>query len=80
MVQANSVALALQEAFSMPRGLTGIVLAALTALVIIGGIRRIGSVTSKIVPLMALFYIGFAFIIILGNLSALPDVIRLIVT
>jgi len=80
MVQANSVALALQEAFSVPRGLTGVVLAVLTALVIIGGIKRIGKVTSTIVPVMALFYIVFACIIIIGNISAIPDVLRLIFT
>ena len=69
MVQANSVALALQDAFSIPRGLTGLVLAALTALVIIGGIRRIGKVTSKVVPCMAVFYVGFALVIIICNFS-----------
>ena len=80
MVQANSVALALQDAFSIPRGLTGLVLAALTALVIIGGIRRIGKVTSKVVPFMAVFYIGFALVIIIGNISEIPAVVKLIFT
>lgn len=80
MVQANSVALALQEAFKVPRGLTGLVLAGLTALVIIGGIRRIGSVTSKIVPVMALFYFGFALFIIIANIAGIPAVLKLIFT
>jgi len=80
MVQANSVSLALHEAFNIPRLHTGLILAALTALVIIGGIRRIGSVTSKIVPVMAVFYIGFAAFIIITNLGSLPSVLRLIIT
>jgi len=80
MVQANSVALALEEAFNIPLGLSGIVLAGLTALVIIGGIKRIGRVTSKIVPVMALFYVVFACIIILSNISEIPSVLKLIVT
>lgn len=80
MAQANSVALALHETFKVPPGVTGTVLAALTAMVIIGGIKRIGSFTSKIVPLMAVFYIGFAAFIIVANLEAIPSVLNLIVT
>jgi AGCS family alanine or glycine:cation symporter len=80
MVQANSVALALNETFNVPLWLTGFMLALLTALVIIGGIKRIGSVTSKIVPVMALFYIVCACIIIIGNITAIPDVLKLIFT
>ena len=80
MAQSNSVALALHETFNVPRGLTGIVLATLTALVIIGGIGRIGSFTSKLVPFMAVFYIGFAAFIIVTNLAAIPSVLKLIVT
>jgi len=80
MAQANSVALALHETFKVPPGVTGTVLAALTAMVIIGGIRRIGSFTSKIVPFMAFFYIGFAAFIIVTNLGAIPSIVKLIIT
>lgn len=46
----------------------GIGLALLTALVLFGGIKRIGSVTEKLVPFMSIFYIAFTLVIILGNL------------
>jgi len=80
MVQSNSVALALEEAFSVPKPATGIILAFLTALVIIGGIKRIGRVTEKVIPLMALFYICFALVILILNITRIPHVIQLIFT
>ncbi len=52
--------------------LFGIVLAGLTAVVIVGGIRSIASVTAKLVPLMAFIYITAALVIILGNIGQLP--------
>jgi AGCS family alanine or glycine:cation symporter len=80
MVQSNSVSLALHEAFDIPLLLTGVVLAVLTAMVIIGGIARIGKVTEKIVPLMALFYVGCSAFILITNMSSIPAVLRLIFT
>lgn len=56
MVQANSVADALRNSFKIPTEISGIVLAVLTALVIIGGIKSIGRATSTIVPAMIVFY------------------------
>ncbi|NLA11909.1 MAG: sodium:alanine symporter family protein [Firmicutes bacterium] len=58
LVQANSVAGVLQTAFGITPLFTGIVLAVLVALVILGGIRRIGGITEKLVPVMALLYVG----------------------
>lgn len=78
MVQSNSVALALKDAFGVPTLITGIMLAVLTAMVIIGGIKRIGTVTSKVIPAMALFYVGFGLFIILKNAVLVPQVLRLI--
>ena len=78
MVQSNSVAAALQESFNIPPIATGVVLAILTALVIIGGIKRIGAVTEKLVPLMAAIYIAGAIVIIIGNASHIPDAFALI--
>lgn len=80
MVQSNSVSLALRDAFGVPSYVTGIVLCLLTGLVIIGGIRRIGSVTAKVVPVMGIFYLGFGLLIILMNSARLPSVLQLIVT
>ncbi|TNE61938.1 MAG: alanine:cation symporter family protein [Alphaproteobacteria bacterium] len=52
--------------------LFGIALAALTAVVIIGGIKSIAKVTSRLVPLMAFIYISAALVIILGNITEVP--------
>ncbi len=50
----------------------GIILATLTGVVLLGGIKRIGAVTSKIVPLMCAFYVLACFAIIFSNLNAVP--------
>ncbi|MDW7651091.1 MAG: sodium:alanine symporter family protein [Bacillota bacterium] len=72
MVQANSVADAVNQAFAVPPLLTGLVLAAATALVILGGIKRVAAITVKLVPLMAAFYLAGALIIILLSLAEVP--------
>ncbi len=58
--------------------LFGLVLAAIVAVVIIGGIRRIASVTDKLVPFMAVLYVTACIVVLLANASAIPDAIRLI--
>lgn len=65
LVQANSVAGVLKTAFGVPPLHTGILLALLVALVILGGIRRIGKITEKLVPVMALFYVGGSLVVLL---------------
>lgn len=57
---------------------TGIFLAAVTALVLFGGIKRIGSVTEKFVPLMSILYIIFTLIVIGGNLDGLGNAFKMI--
>ena len=79
MVQSNSVADALHTSLQVPESLTGIVLAALAAAVILGGIRRIGKVAEKLVPFMALTYIFGALLIIILHIEAVPGAFRLIV-
>ncbi|HAB29923.1 MAG TPA: alanine glycine permease [Gemmatimonadetes bacterium] len=70
-----------ESSFFATRGwLFGSVLAILTALVIIGGIRSIARVTSKLVPFMALLYVSTAFIVIGVNAAALPGAVVTIVT
>ena len=55
MVQANSVADAVQASFGVPAYITGLLLSFFSALIILGGIKRIARVASAVVPLMALF-------------------------
>ncbi|UTR12281.1 sodium:alanine symporter family protein [Evansella sp. LMS18] len=80
MVQSNSVSSALGETFSVPAFLTGIILAVLAALVILGGIKSIGKVTAYLVPIMALFYVIAGLIIIIMNFNAVPAAVSLIFT
>ncbi len=77
-VQSNSVARALEGSFGIPYLVTGLVLAALTALVIMGGVRRIGAVAERLVPLMAVLYMGGALAILLANIVDIPAAIGLI--
>lgn len=65
--QVNTIATNMTSAFSIPAWVTGIVLMIMAGLVIVGGIKRIASVTEKIVPFMVVFYILGALIIIVLN-------------
>lgn len=71
-VQANTMADSLLAAFSVPTWITGIIASVIVGLVIIGGIKRIGSFTSKIVPLMALLYMIGALTILIFNAKQIP--------
>src|SRR5690554_363016 len=78
MVQANSVAASAQEAFGLAPIITGVVTLILVGLVVIGGIKRIGSVTEKLVPFMALAYFVGGMIIVIANIGEVPRVFGLI--
>jgi len=73
MVQANSVANPLYDNFHVPKLATGLVMAFLTSLVIIGGIQRIAKVAQRIVPFMSLVYIAGAVIILIKYYSLIPQ-------
>ena len=74
MFQANQVAAILNTGgFHIPDYITGITLSILTAVVIIGGIKRIGAVTSKLVPLMGAIYVAGGLLVILSNLGSIPS-------
>ena len=77
-IQANSVAQAANDHFGVPVLATAGVLIVLTGLVIIGGIKRLGEVAGKLVPLMALLYAIGALIIIFANIGELPAAFGLI--
>jgi AGCS family alanine or glycine:cation symporter len=79
MVQSNSVADALESSFGLPFWQTGIILTIATAMVIIGGIKSIGRVTGVLVPIMIVFYMGAALIIILMNISQIPVALEMII-
>lgn len=58
----------------------GLGMAILVGVVIIGGIRRIGSVTEKVVPFMAVTYVGAALVIIFTNITVVPEAFSIIFT
>ncbi|MDR2503473.1 MAG: alanine:cation symporter family protein [Deltaproteobacteria bacterium] len=74
MTQINSIASALHDTFKVPPLATGIGLAVLAGLVIIGGIKRIAQVTERIVPFMAIVYIIGALYILITNINLVPAV------
>ena len=79
MNQANTMADALRAQFGVPPVYTAMVAATIVALVIIGGIKRIGRVTSILAPGMALLYVGGALVILTMNLPQVPGSFALIV-
>ena len=67
MPQINNIALVMNTEFSVPKLFTGLFLGTLLWIIIIGGIKRIASVASKIIPIMGLVYFGGALIILAEN-------------
>ena len=67
MPQINNIALVMSTEFSVPKIFTGLFLGALLWIIIIGGIKRIASVASKIIPIMGLIYFGGALVILAEN-------------
>jgi len=76
---ACSVADAVEATFHIPFYITGIVLMIFTALVILGGIKSIGKVTGALVPVMIVFYVCRALIILVLNIPAIPAALALVV-
>ncbi|OAB60705.1 hypothetical protein AY599_25110 [Leptolyngbya valderiana BDU 20041] len=79
MFQAWNVADLSYTYFEVPQFATGLVLAIVVGLVIIGGIKRIGSVAGRIVPLMCVLYVVAALYVLLMNISVIPDMFMLII-
>ena len=74
LAQANTISGNLFAAFSIPRWVTGLVLMVVASLVIIGGIKRIASVTEKIVPFMSAIYIIGALVILFTHINLLGSI------
>ena len=72
MSQINSIAGNMNAAFHLPYLATGLALMVVTALIVIGGLKRVAAVTEKLVPLMALFYVAGALIIVVMHAGNIP--------
>ena len=77
-IQSNTICNAMDEAFGFDPMVVGIVLTALSLLVVFGGIQRVAKVSSVVVPVMAISYFLLAFFVVVANIRLLPDVFRLI--
>jgi alanine or glycine:cation symporter, AGCS family len=78
-VQSNSVADTVNTIFNIPYAVTGLITASIVAVVIIGGIKRIGMVTARLTPIMALLYVLGALIILLMNFDMIiPSLIFIV--
>nr|WP_314315735.1 sodium:alanine symporter family protein [Kocuria rhizophila] len=80
MTQGNAIASNLEHSFSVPPVLTAVVLAVGTGLALVGGIQSIAKVTTYMVPLMIVLYIGSGLYIIGVNYEGIPEALRLIFT
>ncbi len=78
MVQSNSISAACSSAFGMPEWVIGIFVAGLAAFIFIGGVKRLGTVTEKIVPIMALLYIVGSLVIIIARIKYIPETFGMI--
>ena len=76
--QANIVA-DIMTTYYVPTWLTGLVLAVVVTYALFGGIKRIGAISEKIVPIMFVLYTGAAGYIILCNITILPQIFRIMI-
>lgn len=77
-VQANGASASLDNAFSVPPLATGVGMALLMAVVVIGGVQRVARVASLVTPLMALGYIIMALVVVFSHIQDVPAVFGLI--
>lgn len=78
-VQSNTIAESLNTQYNISPVITGIILAIVTAIIIFGGVRSIATLSSLIVPIMAIIYIGMVLVILLFNLDQIVPMIGTII-
>lgn len=78
MTQSNSIAASLNSAFNIPLYVSGLVVALLVGVVIIGGIKSIANVADKVVPGMALFYVIGSLIVLFMNVDQIGEALSMI--
>lgn len=78
MVQANSVADALQNSFGLARWVTAGALVVLVGVVLLGGVQRVADVAKHLVPVMAISYVAAGLIVVVVNIALVPEALSLI--
>ena len=77
--QVNAITHAMRDTFNIPVLVTAIIVTLLVGLIILGGVKRIATASSVIVPFMAILYVTTSLVIILLNIEKVPDAISLII-
>ncbi len=78
MVQSNSIGSTFQTAFGVPSWIVGVVLVAICAIIFLGGVQRLASVTEKIVPIMAALFVLGGLVVLVVRAKYLPATIGMI--
>ena len=78
MVQSNSIAESMGTAFGVPGWIVGLVVAAISAFIFLGGIQRIASVTEKLVPIMAVLFLAGGLVVLALRIQYVPETIAMI--
>ncbi|OGH01000.1 MAG: sodium:alanine symporter [Candidatus Lambdaproteobacteria bacterium RIFOXYD1_FULL_56_27] len=80
MVQANSIAELAAQDLGLAPWITGVLIALVVGLVLLGGVRRIAEVSGALVPLMAALYFGGGLLVVAMNLDQVPKILALVLT
>ena len=74
-IQSNAISGVMKNSFNVPSLITGILLVTIVFIIVSGGLKRLASVTQRVVPIMAIFYILFGLLLILINIDKVPETI-----
>jgi alanine or glycine:cation symporter, AGCS family len=75
-VQANTITVAFESTYGINRAVLGLIIAAVFAVIIFGGVKRVARITEWMVPVMAVIYILLALYVVLTNITQLPAVFK----
>ena len=78
MVQSNSIGSTMNTAFGIPTWVVGVVLVAICAIIFLGGVQRLASVTEKIVPVMACIFLLGSLVVLVARITYIPATIAMI--
>ncbi|MEY8402593.1 sodium:alanine symporter family protein [Oscillospiraceae bacterium 44-34] len=80
IAQSSEIAGAMKGLFGLDTMVSGVILTVIVAIVVIGGVKRIGQVTSLLVPFMSMFYVAAGVVVILMRITDIPGVFQAIFT
>ena len=78
MVQSNSIGSTMQSAFGIPSWVVGLVLVAICAVIFLGNVQRLASVTEKLVPVMAVIFLLGGLVVLIARIKYVPETIGMI--